>query len=178
MLYSQSSQTLEQRTAHSPFEIEGNLNNPESDGTFYPQQEQSEPLFNGGIIEDNQACQNNSPLCGLQIALASDSPSEVYAQTTHSPPHFYVKLQRMTSSKAQCKQTAMIAMAKSGFTDILSGKHGIWGVKDGYKAQIKCSQKEKVIVFIVVGSEGKMVMILNDQLQHNFGKGFSKTRDL
>jgi len=114
----------------------------------------------------------------LQIALASDTPSEVYAQTTHSPPHFYVKLQRMTSSKAQCKQTAMIAMAKSAFTDIVSGKHGIWGVKDGYKAQIKCSQKEKVIVFIVVGSEGKMVMILNDQLQHNFGKGFSNTRDL
>jgi hypothetical protein len=113
--------------------------------------------------------------CGIQIAMAEES--EVYAQTTHSPPHFYVKLQRMTFSKAQCKQTAKRAMDRSGFTDVISGKHGIWGVKEGYKAQIKCSKTEKVIVFIVVGEKGEMVMEFNDQLQNNFGNGFFKTRD-
>lgn len=77
--------------------------------------------------------------CGIQIAMAEESEvkvsevSEVYAQTTHSPPHFYVKLQRMTFSKAQCKQTAKRAMDLSGFTDVISGKHGVWGVKEGYK---------------------------------------------
>ena len=101
----------------------------------------------------------------------------IFAQTTNSPPHFYIKLQRMTSSKAQCKQTAKKAMEKTGFTDIVSGKHGVWGVKDGYKAQIKCSKAEQAIVFVVVGKDGQIVISFNDQLQQNFGSGFRITRD-
>ncbi len=116
--------------------------------------------------------------CGIQIAMAEESEvSEVDAKTTRSPPHFYVKLQRMASSKAQCKRTAKRAMDRSAFTDIISGKHGVWAVKEGYKAQIKCSKTEKVIVFVVVGEKGEMVMEFNDQLQNNFGNGFFKTRD-
>jgi len=90
---------------------------------------------------------------------------------------FYVKLQPMASSKAQCKQTAKRAMEQSAFTELNIGKHGVWGVKKGYKAQIKCSNAEKAIAFVVVGAKGKTVMALIEQLQKNFGKGFSVTRD-
>ena len=107
----------------------------------------------------------------------TSSSSEIYAPNTAAPPHFYLKLQRMSMSKNECKRLAKQAMALSDFTDLTEGKHGVWGVKQGYKAQIKCSQVEQVIAFIVVGQEGAVVMDFNDQLQKNFGTGFPITRD-
>lgn len=117
------------------------------------------------------------------LALATEkvnnttSSSEIYAPNTASPPHFYVKLQRMSMDKKECKRLAKQTMALSDFTDLTEGKHGVWGVKQGYKAQIKCSQVEQVIAFIVVGQKGAVVMNFNDQLQKNFGTGFPITRD-
>jgi hypothetical protein len=105
------------------------------------------------------------------------SSSEIYAPNTASPPHFYVKLQRMSMDKKECKRLARQAMAMSDFTDLTEGKHGVWGVKQGYKAQIKCSQVEQVIAFIVVGQKGAVVMNFSDQLQKHFGTGFPITRD-
>ncbi|MDM8559651.1 hypothetical protein [Candidatus Parabeggiatoa sp. HSG14] len=168
------SEIAEQKMTHHDFEY-GKENAPENNDSF-KKQEQADNELNTDINDETQDCQNNL-LCEIQIAMVSEDESENYAKTTHSPPHFYVKLQPMTSSKKQCKQTAKSAMVISGFTDITHGKHGIWGVKQGYKAQIKCSQAEKVIVFIVVGEKGKTVMQFNDQLQRNFGQGFSMTRD-
>lgn len=107
----------------------------------------------------------------------TSTSSKIYAPNTTSPPHFYVKLQRMNTSKKECKRLAKKAMTLSGFTDLTHGKHGIWGVKEGYKAQIKCSKVEQVIVFIVVGQKGAVVMTFNDQLQKNFGTGFPIVRD-
>jgi hypothetical protein len=117
-----------------------------------------------------------TPLALMHGSVQSDDC--ILAQTTSSPPHFYVKLQPMTFSKEQCKQTARKAMKKLGFIDLVSGKHGVWGVKEGYKAQIKCSQAEQAIVFVVVGENAQTVINFNDQLQRNFGRGFRITRDL
>jgi hypothetical protein len=113
----------------------------------------------------------------IALSVAYSEASEVYSETTGSAPHFYLKLQPMTSSKAQCKRSAKKAMKKSGFADIISGKHGVWGVKEGYKAQIKCSKAEKAIAFVVVGQEGGTVMTFIEELQKNFGAGFPVTRD-
>jgi hypothetical protein len=167
--------STEQEMAFPHFEHEGE-NMSENDDSF-KQQEQYDEQINTDLNGEIQYCQNDMSLCGKQIAMASDNESDVYAKTTRSPPHFYVKLHKMNLGKVQCKQIAKNAMAISGFTDILPGKHGVWGVKQGYKAQIKCSKTEKVIVFIVVGEKGDTVMRFSDQLQRNFGQGFSVTRD-
>jgi len=113
----------------------------------------------------------------LAFTHESIQSADCILKTTDSPPHFYIKLQRMTSSKVQCKQTARITMEKVGFIDIVSGKHGIWGVKNGYKAQIKCSKAEQAIIFLVVGKDVQIAVSFNDQLQQNFGSGFHITRD-
>jgi len=133
-----------------------------------------------GIIAHNTFSTETSLLpAKILLAQASEetTTSPIYAPNTASPPHFYVKLQRMTMNKKECKRLAKEAMTRSGFADLAHGKHGVWGVKQGYKAQIKCSKSEAAIVFIVVGQTGEQVMIFNDQLQKNFGSGFSIIRD-
>ena len=114
------------------------------------------------------------PLAFLPNAVRSDG---CYSDTSGSPPHFYVKLQKMKTSKTTCIKNARKAMEKVGFDDIVVGKHGAWAVKQGYKAQIKCSQSEKAIIFVVIGETRKSVLGFSDQLQWNFGAGFNKTRD-